>query len=464
MAPRARSGVCNKRVRIFERDGYVSFRAKLSAVQESHRDAGLIRRVGPWALAANIVGMVVGATIFVLPATLAATLGPYAPLAFIVCAVAVGAIAICFAEGGSRIPTSGGIYGYVQGAFGPLAGYVAGTLLWVSDVLACGGIAAAMADVVVSVVPPAVANAVHAAVILTAIGGIACVNLGGVARGARLVNATTAIKLVPLAIFIVVGAAVVHRSNFVQTAAPGIGGLGRGMILGVFAFMGMETSLCASGEVAHPTRTIPRALAIAMLFTTLLYVAVQLIAQGVLGSSLADSTVPLADAMAQVNPTLRLLMVAGAGLSMLGYIASDILGSPRLLFAFARDGLLPRAFGRVHPRTHVPHIAILGYAALASVLALTGTFVELAVLSALSTAALYIIGCAAAWRLKRRGVALAGEALNFRWLGLATVIGVGSMLIVIALAARAEIIGLAVLMAASVAVYFIQTRAARIRR
>jgi amino acid transporter len=236
------------------------------------------------------------------------------------------------------------------------------------------------------------------------------------------------------------------------------------MILGVFAFMGMETSLCASGEVAHPTRTIPRALAIAMLFTTLLYVAVQLIAQGVLGSSLADSTVPLADAMAQVNPTLRLLMVAGAGLSMLGYIASDILGSPRLLFAFARDGLLPRAFGRVHPRTHVPHIAILGYAALASVLALTGTFVELAVLSALSTAALYIIGCAAAWRLKRRGVALAGEALNFRWLGLATVIGVGSMLIVIALAARAEIIGLAVLMAASVAVYFIQTRAARIRR
>jgi amino acid transporter len=305
---------------------------------------------------------------------------------------------------------------------------------------------------------------VHAAVILAAIGGIAFVNIGGVARGARLVNATTAVKLIPLAIFIVVGAAAVHRSNFVQTTVPSIGGLGRAMILGVFAFMGMETSLCASGEVAHPTRTIPRALAIAVLSTTLLYIAIQIIAQGVLGSSLANSTVPLADAMARVNPALRLLMVVGAGLSMLGYIASDILGSPRLLFAFARDGLIPRALGRVHPRTHAPHVAILGYAAIASALALTGTFAELAVLSALSTAALYVIGCSAAWQLKRRDMALAGEALNFRWLGLATIVGVGSMLVVIALAARAEIIGLTVLVAGSGAIYLLQTRTARKRR
>jgi amino acid transporter len=436
----------------------------VSTVQESHRDAGLVRRVGPWALAASIIGMVVGAAIFVLPASLAAAVGPYAPWAFLMCAVAVGSVAICFAEGGSRIPTSGGVYGYVQAAFGPLTGYVAGTLLWVSDVLACGGIAAALADVTVSVVTPAVAGVVHAAVILAVIAGIAFVNIGGVTRGARLVSATTALKLIPLAIFILVGATAVHRSNFVQSAAPSIDALGRAMILAVFAFMGMETSLCASGEISQPTRTIPRALAIAIVSVTFLYVAVQIVAQGVLGSSLANSVVPLADAMGQINPTLRLLMVAGAGLSMFGYIASDILGSPRLLFAFARDGLLPRALGRVHPRSHAPHVAIIGYATLASVLALTGTFAELAVLSALSTAALYIIGCAAAWQLMRRGVALAGEALNFRWLGLAAIIGVSSMLIVIALAARAEIIGLTVLVGLSAAIYVLQTRTARLRR
>ena len=100
---------------------------------------------------------------------------------------------------------------------------------------------------------------------------------------------------------------------------------------------------------------------------------------------------------------------------MLGYVASDILATPRLLFAFA--------------------------------LALTGSFTELAVLAALSSAALYIVGCAAALQLRRPCMALAGEPLDFPGLLLASLIGVGSMLIVIALASRVEILGLATLMA-----------------
>src|SRR5450631_317279 len=438
--------------------------ATLLVVHESHRDTGLVRRVGPWTLAASIVSMVVGASIFVVPAALAAGIGPYAPMAFLLCAVAVGSVAICFAEGGSRIPTSGGVYGYVEATFGPLTGYVAGTLLWVSCVLACGGIAAALADVAASLVPRPLLGPVHAAVIIGVIGGIALVNIGGVARGARLVNAATMLKLIPLAIFVVAGAGAIHKANFLQTAEPSIDGLGRAMILGVFAFMGMETSLCASGEVVQPTRTIPRALAIAILTVTFLYVSIQVIAQGILGSSLAHSTMPLVDAMARISPTLRVVLVAGAGLSMFGYVASDILGSPRMLFAFARDGHLPHVLGHIHSLSHAPHIAILCYATLAIVLALTGTFAELAVLSALATAALYIIGCAAAWRLKRRGVMRAGEPLNFRWLGAAMVTGIASMLMVIALASQAEIIGLAVLIGASGGVYLLQTKTASARR
>ena len=430
----------------------------MAPVNDSQRDQGLIRQVGPWALAASIMSMVVGASIFVIPAALAAAIGAYAPLAFLVCAVAVGSVAICFAVGGSRMPTSGGIYGYAAATFGPLTGYVAGTLLWVSDLLACGGIAAALADVAVSVAPAALATAVHAATIIGVIGAIALVNMGGVAHGARLVNAATALKLLPLAIFIVAGAGFVKGANFAQPAAPGIGGLGRAMILAVFAFMGMETSLCASGEVVRPNSTIPRALGIAMVSTTLLYVAIQTVAQGILGPALSLSTVPLAAAMATLSPVLKLIMVAGAALSMFGYLSSDILGSPRLLFAIARDGFLPRPLGRLHPRTHAPHIAILCYATLAIVLALTGTFAELAVLSALTTAALYIIGCAAAWQLTRRGVALAGEPLTFRWLGAAMAIGITSMLLVIAMASRAEILGLAVLLAVSAGTYLLQTR------
>ena len=192
----------------------------------SQRDIGLIRAVGPWALAASIVSMIVGAGIFAVPAALAACVGPYAPLAFLACGFAVGAVAICFAEGGSRVPTSGGVYGVIEAAFGPLTGYVAGTLLWVGCVLACGGVAAALADVVASLFPQSLLVPVHAAVIVGVVGGIALVNIGGVARGARLVSATTTLKLVPLAIFIVAGVGAIHGSNFSQTVQLDAQGLG----------------------------------------------------------------------------------------------------------------------------------------------------------------------------------------------------------------------------------------------
>jgi APA family basic amino acid/polyamine antiporter len=432
-------------------------------VQENKRDIGLVRAVGPWAFAASIVSMIVGAGIFAVPAALAACVGPYAPLAFLACGVAIGAVAMCFAEGGSRVPTSGGVYGVVEAAFGPLAGYVSGTLLWVCCVLACGAVAAALADVVATLFPPSFTGPVRAVVIVGVIGGIALVNIGGVVRGARLITATTTLKLVPLAIFVVAGAGAIHGSNFLLTVHPDAQGLGRALILAVFALVGMETSLCASGEVARPNRTIPRALIIAVLSTTILYVAIQVIAQGILGSSLATSKAPLADAMMQIHPALRALMLVGTSLSMFGWLGSDILGSPRQLFAFARDGLLPRVLGRVHPRTHAPYIAILCYAILAIVLALTGTFAELVVLSTLAIAALYIAGCAASWVLARRGVALSGTPLNFRFLGAATVIGISSMLALIGLGTRQEIIGLATLIGLSILLYLIQARSALAR-
>ena len=427
---------------------------------ENSRDAGLVRAVGPWGLAASIVNMVVGAGIFAVPAALAASVGQYAPVAFLVCAVAVGSIALCFAEGGSRVPTSGGAYGYIETAFGPMAGYVAGTLLWFSDLLACGSIAAALGDIATSLVPEQWRLIVRVVVIFAAVGGIASVNIRGVAHGARLVSVAAVVKLIPLAIFIVVGALAISGSNFDGVAPMAPENIGRALILALFTFTGMETALCASGEVAQPARTIPRALAIAMLSVTVLYVSIQIIAQGVLGPSLASSTVPLADAMGQVSPALRMLMLAGAAISMLGWLGSDILGTPRVLFAFARDGMMPRVLGRVHPRTRAPHVAILCYASLAILLALTGTFAELAVLSTLAVAVPYIAGCAAAWQLARRGVALAGPPLNFRGLGIAMVIGIGSMIGLVAMASRAEIIGLFAGIGIAAGIYLVQTRAA----
>src|SRR5579863_7223670 len=114
------------------------------------RDQGLVRVVTSRGLAAGIINCMIGAGIFAVPSELARSAGVYAPIAFAVCAIAMGSIALCWAEGGSRIPTSGGAYGYIEIAFGPCIGYIAGTLLWFSNALAAGGLSAALADVIAS--------------------------------------------------------------------------------------------------------------------------------------------------------------------------------------------------------------------------------------------------------------------------------------------------------------------------
>jgi amino acid transporter len=398
----------------------------------------------------------VGAGIFAVPAALSASVGAYAPIAFLMCALAMGSIGICFAEGGSRVPTSGGAYGYIDEAFGPFVAYVAGTLLWVSNVLACGGLAAAVADIVTTLAPSSLAAPVHALVIVGVVTAIAAVNLSGVSRGARLVSAATLVKLIPLVLFVVAGASAIDRTRLLASGNVDPSGLGRAVSLALFALSGMEGAVSASGEVANPARAIPRAIGAALSLVTVLYISVQIVAQGILGDALARSSAPLVDAMTQVHPSLRAVMLAGAVLSMLGFVSSDLLSTPRILFAFGRDGLMPRALGRLHPRTHTPHVAIVCYASIAMLLALTGTFAQLAVLSMLAIAPLYMAACAAAWRLARRGVAMAGPPFGFRWLGVSATAGVASMVVLIALASRSEMAGLGAVLGLSTLGYVVR--------
>jgi APA family basic amino acid/polyamine antiporter len=401
--------------------------------------------------------MVVGAGIFAAPAAMARALGAWAPLAILGCALAVGAVAICCAEGCSRIPTSGGIYGCIEAAFGPLAGFVCGILLLVGDLLACGGVAAALAGIVAALAPHPWAPIVRVAVIVAVLGPLAMINFRGVRRGGQFVTLSAALKLLPLLVFVIAGLGAMHGANLklVPSATPAIG---RAVLLSLFTFMGMEGALLVSGEVREPNRTIPRGLLLALGAVTALYVLIQIVAQGILGGALAASASPLADAMAAISPALRRLLLVGAALSMLGWLGTDILASPRILFAIARDGHLPALLGRLNPRTHTPNAAILIYTCAGALLAITGTFAELAVLSALTSTVLYVYICLAARRLQQRGTALAGPPLDFRWLKAAAVIGVGSMIVLIALAAPIEILGLALLVGLSTVFYLAQAR------
>jgi amino acid transporter len=421
------------------------------------RDEGLSRGIGTFGLAAATINAVIGAGIFSLPAGMARAAGPYALVAYLFCALAMAAVVLCFAEAGSRVPTSGGPYGYVEQAFGPLPGFVMGVLLWLAAVLASGGIAAGLADALARFVPALAGMGPRAGIIVAVIGGLALVNLAGARIASRLVAGATAIKLVPLLLFVGVGLFFLDPAKLTAGAAPDAAGVGRAVLLSLFAFQGMETALGVSGEVTNPARTLPRALIGAMAFVTFAYVAIQLVAQGLLGAGLGASKAPLADGMAVIDPRLGLLLLAGTALSLAIWLGSDLLGAPRMLFAFARDGFLPAALGRVSSRK-VPANAIVVHALIAVGLAVTGTFEELVVLSSLAGCALYIGGCLAAWRLRRRDIALAGTPVRLPFLGFWVVLGVGAMAVCIALGSWAEIGGLAAVIVGSVLLYAVARR------
>jgi len=368
----------------------------------------LVRAVGTWALAASIFNVTVGGGIFVLPALASKLLGAAAPLAYVVCAVAIGLIVLCFAEAGSRISRTGGPYAYVEVVFGPYAGFLAGVLLWLMGTLAMAGVTTMFAANVGGFVPALGSGVGRALVIVALFAGLTWVNVRGVSEGTRLIGVASVAKLLPLLVLIVFALPAVKTANVAIPEMPGAASLSRASIVLIFAFLGVESALVPSGEVKHPSRTVPRALAIAMTGVVILYVAIQLVVQGVLGPALGEpaaAATPLAAAAAvALGSWGRTLLLAGATISMFGYVSGMTLAIPRALFAFAEDGILPRAVASVHPRLRTPWVAIIVQSAIVCALAIVSRFEQLAVIANLASLLLYLGCIVSAWELRRRGV------------------------------------------------------------
>ena len=372
-------------------------------------DSALVRAIGVWGLAAGIVNVTVGGGIFRLPADVAAALGPAAPVAYLVCAVAMGLIVLGFAEAGSRVALTGGPYAYVEIAFGPFAGFLTGVLLWMIGSMAVAAVAVVFATNVAQLVPALqhpVGSAAFLALVFALLGGV---NIAGVRQAVALNAVATVAKLLPLLFLLVGGAFAVRPANLAGDHAPAMADIARSSTLLIFAFAGVESALAPSGEVKDIARTVPRAIFIALSGITLLYVGLQVVAQGVLGPELGTARTPLADAAGRVfGPWGRTLLLVGAAVSMFGYLCGMILAIPRALFALARDGFLPRVVASVHPRFHTPFVAIAVQVTIACGFAITSTFERLAILANLTLLLLYGACCLAAWQLRRRGVQAGG--------------------------------------------------------
>ena len=372
-------------------------------------ERSLVRAIGTWSLAAGVINITVGGGIFRLPADVARALGAAAPIAYVVCAVAMGLIVLCFAEAGSRVAMTGGPYAYVELAFGPYVGFLTGVLTWLLGTTAVAAVSTVFVTNAAKLFPVFEDPVMRGLLLVASFAIVATINILGVKQGSRLNTIGTVAKLVPLLLLVLVGALFVQRSNLVVTTPPAIGDVTRASIVLIFAFSGVESALVPSGEVKDPARTVPRAVFLAMLAITLLYIAIQLVAQGVLGAALSKSTTPLADAAGAVfGPWGSVLLLSAVVISTFGYLSGMTLAIPRALFAFGRDGYLPAAIAAVHPRYRTPHVSIAVQSALACTLAITSAFGSLAIIANVAALLVYFACSLAAWQLRRRDVRAGG--------------------------------------------------------
>lgn len=413
----------------------------------------LVRAIGTFGLAAGIINITIGGGIFRLPANVASTMGPSAPIAYLVCALAMGLIVLCIADAGSRVSLTGGPYAYVGTAFGSYFGFISGVLLFMLGTFATAAVSTVFAASIGQLVPALSGRATTTLVLIAAYAFWSFVNFRGVTLSVRLNSIATIAKLLPLLLVAIGGAFFVSASNLAIEAVPPAGDIARASLFLIFAFAGVESALVPSGEVRDTARTVPRAIGLAMAVITVLYIALQVVAQGILGDGLAQATAtPLADAAGMsMGGWARAILLAGASISTFGYLGGMTLSMPRALFALARDGFLPRGLAAVHPQHRTPHTAIVVQSLLTLVLAVSGTFEQLAILANVSALALYF-GCAlASWRLRQMNVATSGRAFtvpaatvvpwlacaviawlltgvtSIEWLGFVICVGVASM-------------------------------------
>ncbi|MDX2431868.1 MAG: amino acid permease [Bacteroides sp.] len=342
----------------------------------------LQREVGVWGLSFNMINIMIGAGIFVLPAIIAEGLGPASIFAYLICGVLISLVMLCFAEVGSVITDDGGVYAYLDRTLGDYFGFKAATLFLLGAMSADAAIANAIADIASSLIGVEFSKAIRALFFFLIFGGLALINIRGARSGLLLVKTITIAKLAPLVLLILFASGEINFANLAIHDMPSIKEFGQVSLILFFAFMGSESGLSISGEVKNPQKIIPRAIFLAISIALVLYMLIQGATLGVLGPSLSEfKENPLGEVAHQlIGPVGLTLMIIGAGVSMFGNLSSEILSLPRILFGASKDRVIPvNILSRIHPKFATPYVAIIAIAGIDFLLATFGGFEQLAI-------------------------------------------------------------------------------------
>ena len=362
----------------------------MGAVSEKEN---LKREIGVFALTMAILNITVGTGIFVIPAIIAESLGAAAIAAYLVCGALTSLIALCFAELGSKTTASGGVYTYIESAFGPFAGFLANNVYWLGAcVISDAAVANALADTLKYFFPFMINPVYRVLFFVLLFGGFAFLNVRSVKNGVRFIEFAAFGKLIPLIILVVVGFTFVSAKNLVWGSVPSVNNISSASLLLFFAFIGLDTPLSNGGEIKNVKRTVPLGIFFGILSVLVLYISIQLVVQGILGNNISGhKDAPLADVAGIIfGKTGLILIVIATSISMLGNVGGEILSIPRILFAGAKDGLMPKVLGKVHPKFFTPYVAVSFYAALGFLFAVSGGFKQLAIIATAATLLIYL--------------------------------------------------------------------------
>lgn len=410
--------------------------------------SALPKKVGAGSAALLSFNGSVGASIFALPATLNGDVGPWAALLFPAAALVMLLIAIPFAKAITAMPGEGGpvVYG---SAFGSVAGFELGWTYYVARLAAFAANVHVLIDYLLRWIDVAPSPLLRNLLILATIALLAGANIAGTSRALKLLGGLTLLKSLPLL-------ALATLALFV-TPLPALGPppalttIEASILLVFYAFIGFENSVAISGEARDGGRSIARGMLVTIFLIALLYFLVQLAFAAVSPQVVEGEKAPLlALGTSLLGPLGALLILLAAVTSLLGNLSANMTASPRVSHALAARGDLPAWIAAVQPRVQTPIGSILLMAALVAVLALSGGFVWLAVVSTLARMAVYATTIAAWLKVDRRSagewsigllgillcLAVSTQATATAWATLAALLFTGLVLYFLARRAR----------------------------
>jgi len=353
-------------------------------------ERGLKREIGQLGFAAIALNGTIGAGIFALPAIAVARAGLFSPWLFVICGLLIMAVVLSLSRVASYFRDTGGPITYATTAFGPFAGFQTGWMLTLSRAASFAANAHLMVTYAGWFWPPLLEPVWHTTAVTGVIVVLTAINVIGVKQGLMAVFALTLLKLLPLVLLVFLGISQISPEIFTEATIPPLDSLGETALILFYAFVGFESALVPAGEARSPRRDIPLALVRTILAVVVFYFLIQWVAISV-APEIGASKTPLSDvALILMGIGGATLLTLGAVLSITGNLSAAMLSAPRLVYVMGHDGGLPSWFGNVHERFHTPANAILSFGIFSVVLALSGGFVWLAVMSTAVRLMVYI--------------------------------------------------------------------------